>query len=189
MKKKILGCPRPTFEGIDAVGKPAIVWTQDAWAIHSTALRDADLRFSDALREADIRHAEERDRRYAETVAEREKALKIKETADLTALTLARESQTYKEQQVDLLRDKNLSESGSFATNASVNKIADEIRNDVAKQLDGLTADLKQLITGAAGQTGLQQGSQLSKANLYSAVATLGVIGGLLVVVLKVIGA
>src|SRR5687767_6417131 len=50
------------------------------------------------LREADFRFAEERDRRYAEVATEREKALKIKETADLAALGLAREIQTYKDE-------------------------------------------------------------------------------------------
>ena len=40
----------------------------------------------EALRTADADLAAERDRRYAEVALEREKALRIKETADLAAL-------------------------------------------------------------------------------------------------------
>ena len=43
-----------------------------------------------AVRESDLRFEAERDRRYTEVNLEREKALKIKETADLAALELAR---------------------------------------------------------------------------------------------------
>ena len=74
-------------------------WTVDTLHAHYAALREADLRFSD-----------ERDRRYSEGNTLREKALTIKETADLAALSLARESQTYKEQQNDALRDKALAD-------------------------------------------------------------------------------
>lgn len=66
------------------------VWTLEAWTIHTTAMREADLRLS-----------EERDRRYLEVNIEKEKALKIKETADLAALSLARDIQTYKEAAAD----------------------------------------------------------------------------------------
>jgi hypothetical protein len=74
----------------------------------------------DTVDAANRRFEDERDRRYTEVNIEKEKALKIKETADLAALSLARESQTYKEQQNDALRDKNLSESGVYATNSGV---------------------------------------------------------------------
>jgi hypothetical protein len=46
----------------------------------------------------------ERDRRYAEVNVEREKALKIKETADSEALKLARDIQTYKDEKSNQLR-------------------------------------------------------------------------------------
>jgi Zn-dependent M32 family carboxypeptidase len=88
--------------------------------------------YSDAQRRAEERFADERDRRYTEVNIEKEKALKIKETADLAALSLARESQTYKEQQNDALRDKNLQDSGVYAKTSDVA----EMFNDLAKKLD-----------------------------------------------------
>jgi hypothetical protein len=72
--------------------------------------------------------AEERDRRYKEVEVEKAKAMKIKETADFEALSLARESQTYKEQQNDALRDKNLAQSGIYATTADVAHAFDELK-------------------------------------------------------------
>jgi len=90
------------------------VGTSGSWTIgtlkhHQTAMEEWRDRF-DA----------ERDRRYLEVNIEKEKALKIKETADRDALSLAREAQAYKDQQNDALRDKNLSESGVYATNSGV---------------------------------------------------------------------
>jgi hypothetical protein len=86
---------------------------------HLAALRDADLRFN-----------EERDRRYAEVNIEREKALKIKETADLAALGLAREIQNYKDEKANELREQINSERGLYATNKDI----DPIKSYVASQ-------------------------------------------------------
>lgn len=66
--------------------------------------------YFEALRSAD-------DRRYAEVAAEREKALKIKETADEKALDLARIIQTYKDEKANELREQINSERGSYVTN------------------------------------------------------------------------
>ena len=96
--------------------------------------------YADALRDADLRFADERDRRYTEIAVEKEKALKIKETADLAALSLARDSQTYKEQQNDALRDKNLSESGVYATNASVASAFADLRESLQPLVDFVSA-------------------------------------------------
>src|SRR5579872_7331372 len=63
---------------------------------------------------------EERDRRYAEVNVEREKALKIKETADLAALQLAREIQSYKDEKANELRAQIDSERGIYATNKDI---------------------------------------------------------------------
>lgn len=60
---------------------------------------------------------EERDRRYAEVNIEREKALKIKETADRLALDLAREIQIYKDEKANALREQIGSERGDYALN------------------------------------------------------------------------
>jgi hypothetical protein len=70
----------------------------------------------EALRAADDRFREERDRRYAEVNAEKEKALKIKEAADEKALLLAREIQTYKDEKANELRTQIERERGDYAT-------------------------------------------------------------------------
>jgi hypothetical protein len=65
------------------------------------------------IRELEDKLNQERDRRYAEVNIEREKALKIKEEADRTALTLARENQNLKDEnqkQVQLYRDEKANE-------------------------------------------------------------------------------
>ena len=126
-------------------------WTVETYAIYNGALRSADKEL-----------AEERDRRYTEIGIEREKALKIKETADLAALSLARESQTYKEQQNDALRDKNLGESGLYATNSSVTAANEALKTSIAA-----------LITDAADARGAGRGNRTGKAELY----TIGAIG------------
>ncbi len=107
--------------------------------------------YTDTQVRAEQRFAEERDRRYTEVNIEKEKALKIKETADLAALSLARESQTYKEQQNDALRDKNLSESGVYATNAGVAQAIGDLKKSLDPFLDYVTKQ----------QGGAQQGNSI----------------------------
>jgi type II secretory pathway component GspD/PulD (secretin) len=68
------------------------------------------------IRRADRRFDQERDRRYFEVNVEREKALKIKETADLAALGLAREIQTYKDEKANELREQINSERNLYVT-------------------------------------------------------------------------
>jgi hypothetical protein len=92
-------------------------WTIDTLAQHMRTLREADLRF-DA----------ERDRRYAEVALEREKALKIKETADLAALQLAREIQTYKDEKANELRSQIERERGTYLTRADKAAIEAQIK-------------------------------------------------------------
>jgi hypothetical protein len=117
--------------------------TSDRWTVG--ALHDYfERRFSDLEKRIDERFsgvegrfseidtrfgqfAEERDRRYTEVNIEKEKALKIKETADLTALSLAREIQTYKDEKANELRSQIERERGTYATHdelsASVEKL------------------------------------------------------------------
>jgi hypothetical protein len=97
----------------------------DGWTISTLKLHN------DTIEQWRDRFDAERDRRYTEVNIEKEKALKIKETADLAALSLARESQTYKEQQNDALRDKNLAQSGIYATNESVAHAFDELNKQL----------------------------------------------------------
>jgi hypothetical protein len=73
-------------------------------------------RHIEALRAQDLRFEQERDRRYSEVKEEQEKAIKIKETADLAALELAREIQTYKDEKANELREQISSERGLYAT-------------------------------------------------------------------------
>ena len=69
----------------------------------------------------------ERDRRYAEVSIEREKALKIKEVADLAALQLAREIQTYKDEKANELRSQIERERGNYATRSDLVALSDKI--------------------------------------------------------------
>jgi len=93
-------------------------WTIETYAAHNEAMRAADIRFHN-----------ERDRRYAEAATLNAVALKIKETADLAALTLAREGQVYKEAQNDLMRDSSLRQSGIYATNEGVTKALSDLES------------------------------------------------------------
>jgi Zn-dependent M32 family carboxypeptidase len=122
-------------------------WTIDTLKEHMDAQSAAQARFED-----------ERDRRYTEVNIEKEKALKIKETADLAALSLARESQTYKEQQNDALRDKNLQDSGIYAKTS-----------DVARMFDDFTKKLDPFLSYVTAQQG--QNSQGEKTWTKSATA------------------
>ena len=154
-------------------------WTVETYAAHADALRADDCRFND-----------ERDRRYTEVNIEKEKALKIKETADLAALSLARESQVYKEQQNDVIRDKNLRDSGVYATNESLSKVADDIRastdaaiHDLAtatsKSIADFMSELKPFMSGSLRQEGQQSGSVLTRTQIiaYIMLGT-GILGG-----------
>jgi preprotein translocase subunit SecF len=89
----------------------------------------------EALRAADMRFNEERDRRYAEVNIEREKALKIKETADLAALQLAREIQTYKDEKANELREQINSERGLYATNKDIDPIKSYVSSQTGRGL------------------------------------------------------
>jgi hypothetical protein len=75
------------------------------------------------------RFEKERDRRYSEVNIEREKALKIKETADLAALQLAREIQTYKDEKANELREQISRERNLYPTK---DELASSIREVVA---------------------------------------------------------
>jgi hypothetical protein len=109
---------------------------------HLAALRDADLRFN-----------EERDRRYAEVNIEREKALKIKETADLAALGLAREIQNYKDEKANELREQINSERGLYATNKDIDPIKAYVSSQTGRGLGmyALFGVIMTLLTVALG--------------------------------------
>jgi len=87
----------------------------------------------------------ERDRRYAEVSVEREKALKIKEVADLAALQLAREIQTYKDEKANQLREQIGSERGHYASK-------DDLANAVGK-LDATLTPVLEFVSRQGGRS------------------------------------
>lgn len=139
------------------------MWTIETYSIHNEAIRKADERFQD-----------ERDRRYTEVNVEKEKALKIKETADLAALSLARESQVYKDQQADVMREKNLAASGVYATNA-----------DLALVVEKFEKAITPLTNFINSQKGFTQGNQFTMGKIFAMIAAVGTIIGILVVIVN----
>ena len=139
---------------------PPSDWTIGTLAAHHDALRQADLRFQ-----------EERDRRYAEVTAEREKALKIKETADLAALSLAREIQTYKDEKANELRAQINSERGLYVTRTDLAGVVDK--------WEATMAPISKYVTA-------QQGAGRGLANLFGyVIAGAGIIVAIVAVVLS----
>lgn len=81
----------------------------------------------EALRIADAALASERDRRYQEVNIEREKALRIKEEADKVALDLARQIQTYKDEQHNGLLGELRDQRGSQASKQEVRLVEEKL--------------------------------------------------------------
>lgn len=81
----------------------------------------------EVIRAVEKELSEERDRRYSEVSIEKEKALKIKEVADLAALGLAREIQTYKDEKANQLREQINSERGVYATKSEMKPVLDYV--------------------------------------------------------------
>jgi hypothetical protein len=109
---------------------------------HLEALRGGD----------DRRYAEvgkERDQRYAEVKAEQEKALVIKDTANRDALALARQDQTYKDEQANKLREQINSERGLYAT-----------KDDLANAVREMTVQIRPLAEYVSASAGRQGGEQ-----------------------------
>jgi preprotein translocase subunit SecF len=104
--------------------------------------------------------AAERDRRYAEVSVEREKALKIKEVADLAALQLAREIQTYKDEKANELRSQIERERGSYAT-----------QTDLKSAMDKIEALIKPLGEFVSSQQGRSLGTNTVVAYLLAVAA------------------
>jgi hypothetical protein len=125
-------------------------WTIDTYASFQVALTAADARY-EAMKErleqrvAAVREQceQERDRRYSEVATEREKALKIKETADLAALGLAREIQTYKDEKANELREQINSERGEYAS-----------KNDLRAAVEKMEETLKPMVSFVAAAQG-----------------------------------
>jgi hypothetical protein len=100
--------------------------------------------YLEAIRDGDIALQQERDRRYAEVNVEKEKALKIKETADLAALQLAREIQTYKDEKANELREQINRERGLYVTK-------DELTSAV-RELRAMIGPIAEFVAGQTGK-------------------------------------
>jgi Fe2+ transport system protein B len=142
-------------------------WTVETWVKHSEALAAAERRFN-----------EERDRRYAEVALEREKALKIKETADLAALQLAREIQTYKDEKANELRSQIERERGSYAT-----------KDDLSSAVDKVMAVVKPLADYVAARAGVGEDRTQKRQSQTLAVQVLGFVLGVVVAAFAVYAA
>lgn len=114
-------------------------WTLPSYIAHNEAIRTAEEKFQ-----------QERDRRYSEVKLAEEKALKVKETADLAALGLARDIQLYKDEKANELREQINRERGLYATKADLNAASDK-----------LEAIIKPLLAYMAGEQGM--GTQADK--------------------------
>ncbi len=133
-------------------------WTLRTFAIHTEALRKAEEKF-----------LTERDRRYAEVGTEREKALKIKETADKEALRLAREIQVYKDEKANQLREQIHSERGFYAS-----------KSDVIAASEKLEETIKPISTFVDNQAGKSAGMGLSANVVVTIITVLIAISGLI---------
>jgi hypothetical protein len=114
-------------------------WTIDTWRYHSDAMRNLERLWREDQVKLTEKFEQERDRRLGEVAVEREKALKIKETADLAALSLAREIQDYKDEKANGLRDQLLQERGSYATKADVQSAVREVSASISPLVDKLS--------------------------------------------------
>jgi hypothetical protein len=147
-------------------------WTTDTWAAHSTILREADAALQVERErhhqiEQDLRDKlqEEIDRRYAEVNVEREKALKIKETADRDALGLAREIQTYKDEKANELRSQIERERGSYTT-----------QSDLRGAIEKVEATIKPIADYVASAQGRGNGLNAGWGYLLGFLGALGII-------------
>lgn len=129
-----------------------------------------------ALREADRVLMEERDRRYAEVNVEKERALKIKETADFAALQLAREIQTYKDEKANELREQINSERGLYATKDELFAMSEKI--EVA---------LKPLAAFVTSEQGRRAGIGVSTGVLVGAITAMVAVMSIIVIVVNVV--
>jgi hypothetical protein len=118
-----------------------------------------------ALRECDHRFDEERDRRMSEVALEREKALKIKETADLAALQLAREIQTYKDEKANELREQINRERNLYAT-----------KDDVTAAVEKMEATIRPLVEYSSSQQGKGAGLNAMWGYVIGAIGVLGIL-------------
>jgi len=170
-------------------------WTVETYAVYNEAMRVSDRDHSEAMRISDVAHNEAMrsadDRRYAEVNVEKEKALLIKTTADDEAMRLARESQVYKDQQSDAMREKNLAASGIYATNADLSAVTSTLNANLLAVSDKIEKSLKPVFEFVSSQQGVNRGSTDSTSKMYTNIAIICSIIGVIFLVaskMKLIG-
>ena len=148
------------------------VWSLEAYAFHNEQLRALEEKRNDERFKHLTEVTQLNDRRYGEVNVEKEKALKIKETADLTALELARESQVYKDERNDAMREQSLKDNGIYAT-----------RDDLADVVTRFDKTIKPVLDYVSSQQGVTQGSSITVGRVFAIIAAVGTIIGIIVVV------
>ena len=151
-------------------------WTVDTLAAHHLALNEAERRFQ---AERDLRYTQlrEADQRALEikSAGDRE-AKRIKEEADSKALTLDRETQAYKDEKANQLREQINRERLLYAT-----------KDDVAAAANRLEAIINPLVTFMASQQGEHGGratmQEMFMKNIPSLILALLSIGAMVVAV------
>jgi CHASE3 domain sensor protein len=133
-----------------------------------------------AVRDSDLRFEAERDRRYTEVNQEREKAIRIKETAERRALELAREIQDYKDEKANELRSQIESERGKYVTQEQLVAITREH-----------TAEIKPLTDFVASQQGRQGGQEYQRTSagdqMTRAIAALSLLVAIVVAIVLIV--
>jgi hypothetical protein len=124
--------------------------------------------YQDAMRMMQDKIDAERDRRYTEVKNAEEKALKIKEEADKSALALAREIQTYKDEKANQLREQISSERGLYPT-----------KGEMLSAIEKVEATIKPLTEALSRADGRGVGYQASRSDLSWIVS---IIVGLIVI-------
>lgn len=130
----------------------------------------------EVVRAADNKFHQERDRRYSEVAIEREKALEIKNEADKAALALAREIQTYKDENADKLRAQFENERVGYPDRfrGELDKLAESI-TAVATKLEGQIQPLYDYINKQQGQAnGGEQVNTTTRAQANYRLALIG---------------
>jgi hypothetical protein len=113
-------------------GEPARAVT--GWTVETL------MEFQRALAVAQEKFEAERDRRLTEVAVEREKALKIKEEADKSALELERISRDYKDEKANNLREQISGERGNYATKDDLVAAVSQLVQKIGPLADFVTA-------------------------------------------------
>ena len=130
-----------------------VTWSIETYAAHNEALRSAEKELQT-----------ERDRRYFEVKEAEKEALRLKDDADKSALQLAREIQSYKDEKANQLRSQIEQERGTYAQ-----------KTDLISAVEKLEVALKPLLAFSISQQGRTAGISAAWGVM---IAVVGVLGG-----------